>query len=313
MRPNDQNAESISNSTRCITLVTTPDESRFARLMIKSLRKFGGDLANCRVTVYIPHAMHDCRIASDLENVDVTTIANSAADEALPAAADYPFQQKVSACAEAERTCGAGTRTLIWFNPDCFIVKPPHQLLISDPIKAAFRPVHIRNVGSLANEPADGYWSGIMNQVKLDDPDFEVETFVDAQRLRPYFNTHLFAIDPSAGILKSWLNVFQELAVDEAFQQASCQDPLHQTFLHQAILSALLAKMLNQNQIRILLPEYSYPLHLHERVPSARRIKSLDELVVAVYEDEDTNPLKISGLAITPELRLWIEEETLPR
>lgn len=292
--------EIFCNSARFVTLVSSPEEGHHARLMIKSLRKFGGKLSGCRVTVFVPGNLDGDFFAHDLVDVEVNDFSSKPVD--------YPLGQKVTACAEAEKTCSPEIHTLIWFNPECLVIKPPIMLALNDPWKAAFRPVHIRNVGSIVDKPPDGYWQRIMNQVELVEPDFWVESFLDKQRLRPYFNTHLFAIDPGEGVLQRWLDNFQILVSDQAYQREFCRDPLHQIFLHQAVLSTLLAKAFSQEQIQILPPDYSYPLHLQERLPIDRRLQTLEEMSVAVYEDDDSIPTRIVGLDIEPELRKWIED-----
>jgi hypothetical protein len=72
---------------------------------------------------------------------------------------------------------------------------------------------------------------------------------------------------------------------DEAFQSGPCSDEQHQVFLHQAILSSLVAKMLDWRRVRLLPPEYNYPLHLLPQMPPHRRAPALNGLVNAVYED----------------------------
>lgn len=55
------------------------------------------------------------------------------------------------------------------------------------------------------------------------------------------------------------------MVTDEAFQAGPCRDELHRIFLHQAILSTLVAKQLDWERVRLLPPEYNYPLNLSDR------------------------------------------------
>jgi hypothetical protein len=72
---------------------------------------------------------------------------------------------------------------------------------------------------------------------------------------------------------------------DRAFQAGPCRDELHQVFLHQAILSTLVAQMLDWKRVRLLPPEYNYPLNLLAQMPPDRRVPALNGLVNVVYED----------------------------
>lgn len=115
--------------------------------------------------------------------------------------------------------------------------------------------------------------------------DRTVESFVDGETLRPYFNTHCFAFNPARGLAQVWWDRFTTLIADEAFQAGPCGDALHKLFLHQAILSTLAARELDREEVRLLPPEYSYPLNLLDEMPAHLRPPTLNSLVTAVYED----------------------------
>ena len=70
--------------------------------------------------------------------------------------------------------------------------------------------------------------------------------------------------------------------------------------------------MLPEQSIRILPPEYSYPLHLHDKIPQASRASSLNELVCAVYEEEYPQPQSLKELEIREPLRSWLLKELTP-
>ena len=61
---------------------------------------------------------------------------------------------------------------------------------------------------------------------------------------------------------------------------------------------------------RILPPEYSYPLHLHDRMPPPRRARSLDRLVVSVYEEPADITVLPAGEPFSSRLTL-LQKETL--
>jgi len=131
---------------------------------------------------------------------------------------------------------------------------------------------------------------------------------VGLQEIRPYFNTHLFSIDPSKGVLREWWELFKTMIADQEFQSRYCGDEEHRIFLHQALLSGLLAKRLEWKRIRVLPPEYSYPLHLHHRVPRARRPTMLNGLVCPVYEESYRYPDTLNGIGVHEPLKSWLTE-----
>ena len=100
------------------------------------------------------------------------------------------------------------------------------------------------------------------------------------------------------------------MITDQAFQSGPCQDERHHIFLHQAIWSALLTKLLDRKRVRLLPPEYSYPLHFHPEIPLARRAQTLNDLVCPVYEGAYTYPDTLNGLDVQEPLKSWLVART---
>ena len=305
------NPSQISSPTNlcAITLVETPADARSARLLLNSLRAFGGTLSHIPAWIFYqpePHQPDLTRAFSGLKAVQLIPLD---LDAAAPGS-DYPFASKVHACAQAEALAGAQLRSLVWFNPQCLILAPPLLIDLSPDFDAALRPVHHKNIGSLAQTPLDDYWQAVYRSAGLEETPFTVESFADAQTLRPYFNTHCFAMNPALGLFAAWREHFQALTCDAAFQSGPCQRPLPRIFLHQAILSTLVAKSLARKRIRLLPPAYSYPLHLHLQVPAGRQPRRLNDLVCPVYEDAFEFPVTLNGLQVDEPLYSWLAKHS---
>ena len=289
-----------------ITLAQSPQALRRLRLLVESLRRFGGQLSETEFWVFYPTEADQALRAGIPEQLVIRW-------QPLEFPTDFPrffFATKVYTCALAERLCARDTRSLVWLDPGCLVLQPPQRLDLLPGESAAFRPVHIRNIGSLRGELLDDFWQAVYRRTGVEEALFSIQSFVDGQTLRPYFNTHLFAIDPSLGILQKWWEVFQALVADSAFQVGACQDELHQIFLHQAALSALVIKWIKPDRIRTLPPEYSYPLHLHTQLPGDRRINTLNNLVCPVYEDDLSLADLMKEMEIQEPLRAWLEGVT---
>jgi hypothetical protein len=107
-------------------------------------------------------------------------------------------------------------------------------------------------------------------------------------------------------LLRQWLECFEVLVGDQAFQSAYCQDERHQVFLHQAVLSALIATRLDPQRVRILPPIYSYPYNLHPSVPCDWRAQALDDLVCVAYEERSLDPAVMNDITVHEPLRSWL-------
>lgn len=296
--------ESDPGDMRAITFLTTVstlEGARRARLAFESLRTYGGAWSDCPAWAFV-------RASTDCDPTTVEQVCDGLHDvEVLPlggctAAPPYPFRDKVRACAQAEAMAGPETRSLVWLSPTCLIVRPPALFDLVPPLRAAFRTVHHLNIGSPTREPIDAFWEGVCGAVGLGSAPYAIESFADRCEIRPYFNTHCFSLSPAQRLCEAWAVHFEELVADRAFQEGPCQAPLHRIFLHQAVLSALVAKELPREQLRLLPPEYSYPLHMHDQVPPQRRARVLNDLVCAAYEDA----VPMDGIAIEGSLRSWL-------
>lgn len=268
------------------------------RLMLNSLRTFGNDLANCQFQVFSQEATA-CHSLEDANTRVLPLILPMNLQGIL-------FGEKVAACAQAEQLTGRQVRSLVWIDPACLIVQPPRLFCLEADKQAAFRPVHIRNVGLPPAEPLDTFWKGIHQTVGVEDTSTTVTSFVDGQVLRTYFNTHAFSIDPRLGLLERWSALLQNLAGDADFMTSACSDDRHRIFLFQALLSTLVAASLDHEQVRILPPTYNYPYHLHHQVPPPKRPARLNDLVCVTYEDRSIHPDMLSGIGVEDPLKKWL-------
>ncbi|MFH1689782.1 MAG: hypothetical protein ABIE42_06035 [Candidatus Eisenbacteria bacterium] len=271
-----------------------------AKLLIESIHAHGGELARCPVWVLEQDPVG--APCGGLAGAGVQVFPVSAADSL----GGYLFAGKVSACARAEELAADSVGSLVWLIPECLILKPPVLLELSDSIIAAVRPVHIRNVGLPAGSTPDAFWRGIFDAVGEPDPSFTVESFVESEHIRPYFNSAAFSVRPAAGLMRRWLELFEGMVNNAAFRAAACGDEWHRIFLHQAILSTLLATSVDRTGIRELPPDYGYPYNLHGSVPRERRAQALDDLVCAVYEQRTVDPASVTDIEIREPLRSWL-------
>jgi hypothetical protein len=289
-----------TNQTIFITKVRTAAGVKAAHLLIKSIQAFGGEMSQCPFWVFAVNPKETPCQELEVGSVQVIPI------EVPEIAWNYDLGDKVYACARAEEMAPENIQSLNWIDPLCLAVNPPLLYALDGLVDAAFRPVHIRNIGLRNGDPVDVYWRKIYQSVGVEDIEPVVEAFVDQECIRAYYNTHAFAINPALGLLRRWFELFERLAVDQEFQTTACQDELHQIFLHQAVLSALIATQLAPTRIRILPPTYNYPYNLHSSVPPERRAKALNDLVSFTYEDRSIDLSSIGDIEVHDPLRAWL-------
>ncbi len=286
------------------TVAVSADEMRATRLLVESVRAFGGELSSCPIWIF------GSRESASPEDLPSELGAEFHELEVPDSMKGFALAEKVVACAEAERLVDRGVRSLVWMSSDTLVVNPPVLYEMDEGHDAALRPVHIRNVGMPVGVPLDNFWQRVMEVAGIQDTDYSVESFVDRALIRAYFNSHSYCANPSIGLFQEWLRCFEKLVNDAGFQEEGCSDELHKIFLHQAVLSALTVAMIPDECIRILPPTYSYPYNLQMSIPPDRRVRAMNELVSVVYEDLPMNPDEIEGIEIQEPLRSWLRDRS---
>ena len=102
------------------------------------------------------------------------------------------------------------------------------------------------------------------------------------------------------------------LVCDQEYQSSFCQDERHQVFLHQAVLSALLATSLEPERTRVLPPDYNYPYDLHQSVLRDPRAQALNDLTRIDYKDRSLEPDVVDDIRICDPLRSWLAVHAAP-
>jgi hypothetical protein len=300
----------MTDKTVFLTLVRHPQQRRGARMLIDSIRTFGGAMCDCPIWLF--EADPQRAPCQDLarDNVQVIPLV-------VPESVKHNwFGSKVTACAQAEAMVGSAVRSLVWFSPDCLVIQPPLLFDLVDtngtpPADIAVRPVHIRNVGLPVDAPLDAFWRRVYETVGVPDVQTVVESFVDKQRLRAYFNSHVLSVNPVKGLFRRWLEVFAVLVSDTDFQSGACRDELHHIFLHQAVLSTLIVTSITPERIRMLPPTYGYPYNLQPQIPEARRVRVLNDIVCTAYEDRSLHPDDVEDIGIEEPLRAWLAAQMI--
>ncbi len=289
------------NETLLFTLAGTSKELESARLLVESIREFGGRMRRCPIWLFdFRSSQGESALPQELE---IKVVPCTVPDPI----AGYELADKVYACAEAERLAPAQIRSLIWLSHDNLVVNEPALYDLSHSHDAAVRPVHVKNIGLAINDPPDEFWAGVLQAAGAKPPTFPAESFVDSRTLRAYFNSHSYSVRPSVGLFRRWHECFEDLVQDREFQSSACSNELHRIFLHQAVLSTLTASMVAPNRIRVLPPSYCYPYNLQGSIPLDRRAVAVNDLVSIVYEDRSLDPGVMSDIQVHEPLRTWLE------
>jgi hypothetical protein len=295
----------MKSSTLFFTQVSGAEQLPKARLLIDSIRQFGGAMGDCPIWIF--EAQPEKTPCGELagENVEIKSL------EVPESVAGYILAAKVFACYQAEKLVNPGIKNLVWLATDCFIVQAPLLFDLGNRYDLALRPVHHQNIGLTAAESLDGYWKRIYREVGLNDVSSTVESYVDQQQLRSYYNTHMMSVNPTLRLFQKWFDLYELLVTDPKFQSESCSDLPHKIFLHQAPLSALISAGIPLDRIRELPPDYSYPYNLQDSIAEDRQARLMNDLTCLTVEERSLHPDQVQDINIEEPLSGWLKEHLL--
>jgi glyoxylase-like metal-dependent hydrolase (beta-lactamase superfamily II) len=288
-----------------ILCVASPSDERAAVMLIKSIREFGGGLKDAPVYVFQNNKEENpCYELKKMTGVNILLL------EIDPAAKDYLFSAKVYACAQAEKMLAGNVENLVWFDNQCFILAPLDDLVLREGKGVAMRPVQLLNkVGLPPDAPIDEFWERIYKETNVDPGKVPViEAFADGNKIRFYINCQIISFRPETGICREWERIFTSLVKDAEYQKQACPDTLHQIFLHQAVLSAVINARIKESELQWLSAACGYPLNLHEKLPNEKKLLKLNDAKYLICDTILQRPDWMEIMPIEEPLRSWMEK-----
>lgn len=252
-----------------------------ARLLVKSIRRFGGAHRDAPIHTFAPRAG---RAISDATLAVFDDHGVTHHDELLNVDFDeYGVGNKLFAAARAEELLG--DEFVAFVDTDTVIVSPPDALVLPNGVDAAVRPVefhrwrehertlHRRVSSSGDGDQSDDYWLRMYELCGVETRPF-VETSCDRVRIRAYANSGLIATRREAGLFGRWKSDFLTL-IDAGHRPHD----LH--YMDQLSLAATLARA--WERVQWLDGRYNYPLVGRPLLAEPLRSARLDELVHLHY------------------------------
>jgi hypothetical protein len=236
-------------------------DERESLLLARSLREFGGDLANQPLWLMVPNGQVPVSESIDqtLRKLGVQFTRFGVPEEALK----FPYGGKVYAAAAAEKLASTETDVLVWMDSDTIFTGQPSELMLRENIKLGYRPVMLKNISSLYDEPVNEFWEFIYKGCDTLVEDISLMlTSVDEVRIRPQYNAGILSVRPNLGLLQDWRDKFECLYNQPDLLPFYQEHVLYRIFVHQAILSATLLAKLKKYEMEDLGPLYNQPVFL---------------------------------------------------
>ncbi|MDY6936876.1 MAG: hypothetical protein SWY16_04345 [Cyanobacteriota bacterium] len=186
---------------------------------------------------------------------------------------DYPIANKILVSAYGEENIDA--ETLVFLDSDQVFFLEPTEFLLSSEVDVALRPVDSKHIGSTGEgDTEEAYWQKLYDLFKVD-REIWVETTVEKERIRGYWNSGIIAAKKASGLFSNWLKNFEIAMENQLIPEAGM---FH---LDQLTLAATIAAM--NLEVLTLSPTYNYPLHKQSQLNEGDRIETFDKIVSIHY------------------------------
>jgi glyoxylase-like metal-dependent hydrolase (beta-lactamase superfamily II) len=292
-----------SRVTAVATFVSTPEQERAVRVLIRSIREKGGDYK--ALPIYVVTTDAAGLPCASLKQRDVEVLPLEMERPFL----DYPLALKAFAAAQVERRVKDGAATLIWLDPGVIVLNSLGDLDLGKEFDAALRPVTLANTIGIAHGSAPNeYWRPIFGETGLDYAKLPVlKTIIDDLEILPYYNCEVFSFNPKLGLAQEWARLLARFLKDDTYQKSVCTTFLRRLFLHQAVLSAVITSSIKPERIKALPLTGGYPFSQHDRLSAAKKRSSLNEVSVVIFDRTwQLNPAWIEQVRIEEPLRGWL-------
>jgi hypothetical protein len=242
-----------------------------ALLLVRSIRRFWGSLADAPIFAVSPRAAHQPSAATQiaLAELDVRHIGGDMNTEF----ADYGMANKFAAGRWAE--AHAETDVIVFVDSDTFFAQEPTAFRLPAGIDLALRPADKKDKGSTGpGDEREPYWEQLYQITGVTARPW-VDSGVDRQRIHAYFNGGLVVARRSAGIFSAWWEDFL------ALERAGHEPPEGIGFMDMLSLAATSARRWDRTQV--LDWHYNYPLPMRPLLPEPARSAPLESLIHIHY------------------------------
>jgi hypothetical protein len=253
------------------------------RIMIESLRAFGGRLKEAPVWVCLTEGL----LASESEHLaEIETRGGEFRLVEVPEeASGLYFAGKVFASAQAEAEATGKAEFLAWLDIDTVFLQEPGEFILPKGKSLGYRPVMHRNISPLYDEPLDDFWKRVYGDMSIPESRvFPMASVADGDKIRPYINAGCLIVRPERGLLRKWAETFPLLYKDPVLMEMCRQDERKKIFLHQIALSGAVMRYLGREEILELSSRINYPIFFREMFGSQRDFHDIREAVTIRYE-----------------------------
>lgn len=274
-------------------------------LLAESIRAFGGAFSGDPIWFFLPDVGKPLTepARKRLAGLDVRVIPFPVEAEKLR----FFFMGQLAGLAQAEARLAGETDILAWLDSNTLLVNEPKEFILPEGKSLGYRPVHHLLIGSRFDQPLDPFWSQVYRSCRVpQERVFPMRPVVEDIRMRPYFNAGILVARPERRLFRDWYDTFLNLYQSPVFKAFYEKDQRYIIFLHQAVLSGIVLRSMQQADLLELPDTYNYPVHLFAQDTTSRRPASMDELVTFRHEGFYQDAGWMQKMPASDRLKQWL-------
>lgn len=265
------------------TYAEQPQQLYCARVMIESIRTFGGDYKDVPVWLYVTEQLQkettETLLKFDSLDVDIKTC--QAPEEALW----FSLANVVFMAAQFETDAESQAAVIALLGSDTVVLQALDEFVLPKGISLGYRPVFHKNINPLFSEPLGEYWTRayeIMGIQKFSV--FPMVTPADGDTIRPYFQAGCLVARPEKGIFRKWKEQFTSLYSDSLIRKMSEQENKLKIFTFQVALTGAILNNLKRVEMMQLSDRINYPIFFREMFGAKRDFHDITNATTIRYE-----------------------------
>lgn len=276
-------------------------------ILVRSLRKFGGELSNLPVWAMVPESIpFDNSFNDILLGLDVKLYPFEI-DESI---SRFPFATKAIAAAQAEELAEKSDAVLAWHDRTGVFLNSPTAFYLPEGKSLGFRPTDIANIGAPYGKPLPAFWETVCELCDLQIEQMpRITSVIDQKDLYLYVNAGLLVVRPKNPILRDWADHLTRMYNQPIFQSYYKENYAYAIFMHQAALTAAVIKNSSPEERFILPDSYLFSVDNFFDYPDHLRPATLEEISTGRFHDffalENWEELIVAG----DELKSWFKEQ----
>ena len=240
-----------------IVVVESGDLEQKTRLLVESIRTFGGDIANSKIWAVKPRKGKPLQketlrffVEKEVEFLDI----NRNKKWHL-----YGFANKIYATAYIEKMYGIEYDTLLFLDCDVVVINPIDANFLDSHYKIAVKPIEEKFLVLSKHERLTDFWRMIYFNCEISVKNiWEVKTTVDNKKVLASFNSGVIFSKGDSGFYNKWLSSFEKITNDiRAYHLPYMEFYL----LEQSLFSAVILKNYEKEDIKFLDNNYNFPFH----------------------------------------------------